>query len=950
MPASLDAWQQRFERHFSELAASRSVSEFPIFALEHGLQPNECDELGQLLRSRLAAGLPLAPHWLLWVIYATELGYGYDGQEYWFSFETETPNWRERRSNRQLRSWFLKFQQTYGGVIPSGDWAGHFKIIAWPITHAILPRYLQLQLARALYDLRHQFARLDALSPGSAGRLVAANAWAATSRFREFLQQEELAGRIVLALLDQGSVGAQGPIYAPTLERIVADLGRVHSAGEWLNEARRVVADRLRGVGRHPRGPIAGGERQDRSSDISTAPGIRPKLMLRRSGPASWSVVLEFPPLAAVARVNPQLGGFLKATRCRIAGVADTWLPAGWLLAAPQRRALNAWPNVRGSILAFEKSHAQLQHILDSECRLSDGPIWVCRVGADGIAREIRAATIRPSHEYILLSRQPIQTGSDLFAPCKVDCAGLVATHLVVPKSLTTEHIAELNRLGIHMARTLRVWPAGLLALDWDGEGYSEWLATDAPCLGIEHDHPVDDYVLRLDDGLQTTVKAGSLGQPLFVKLSPLPPGRYTLSITARRAASVLPANQLQANLILAVRDPEPWTPGTTSHSGLAIAVAPPDPTLDEFWEERVQLSVQGPAGHHIVCSVTLAGANGARLLSQDIGRFELPLSPRSWANKLAGFVSESGRSWAYQEALSGTFTIHAEELGQFRLRLERNPKPLRWICRNYHRTSVIRLIDDTALDDPPSARFFSFRKPLDPVPLDVSLALDGIAPEEQGGLYAATHSPHVDGLVFSTPQVTDGLQGLRIDPDLHELEAGHFDLEAAFRDLELWGSARLAGSIPALRRDHVMTSVLALLYRHLCGQHWFNVESACRHDPASEEARTALKRAVGAPGFAAILARDHETTISESPERTRWFTEAAGRYQVCADEDLCQFALSVAKHPYTLPTEYGSALPTLIPRLRANAPLLRGARLLAVLAPAGAPQRSNLGAVGLIW
>lgn len=943
MSVSLDDWQQRFERHFSGLAASRPVSEFPIFALEHGLQPNELEELGQLLQSRLAAGLPLAPHWLLWVIYATEFGYGYDGHEYWLSFEAETPKWRERRSNKQLRRWFLDFQRMYGGVTPSGDWAAHFKNIAWPITHAILPRYLQLQLARSLYDLRHQLARLDALSPASAGRLVATNAWTGTSRFREFLQQEELAGRIVLALLDQGSVGAQGPIYAPTLERIVADLGRVRSAGEWLKEARRVVANRLRGVAHHPRGPLAGGERQDHTSPASTAPSIRPRLMLRRAGAADWAVVLEFPPLTTIARLNPELGLFLKATRCRIAGVADTWLPAGWLLAAPQRRVLKAWPDNRGSILAFEKPHPQLQHILDFECRLSDGPTWVCRVGADSIAREIRSAIVRPSHEYVVLTRQPLQTASDLFSLCTVDCAGLVATRLVVPEALTSEQIAELGRLGINVARTMRVWPAGFSALDWDGEGYSEWLATDAPCLGIEHDHPVDDYVLRLDDGLQTTVKAGSPGEPVFVKLSPLPPGRHLLSIAARSATSVLPADQFQANLVLAVRDPEPWAPGTTSHSGLAITVDPPDPTLDEFWEERAKLSVQGPTGHHVVCSVALAGANGAQLLSQEIGRFELPLSPQSWANKLAGFVSDDNRSWAYQEALSGVLTIQAEELGHFTLRLERNPKPLRWICRNYHRTSVIRLIDDTARDDPPTARFFSFRKPLDPVPLDISLALDGIAPEEQGGLYAASHSPHVDGLVFSTPHIKDGLQGLRIDPELQELEAGNIDLESAFRDLELWGSARLAGSIPALRRGYVLASILALLYRQLCGQHWCNVEKSYLLNPASEAAGTALKRAVGAPGFAAILARDHEATAADGPERARWFAEAARRYQVCPEEDLCRFALSVAKHPYTLRTEYGSTLPALMARLRMCAPLLRGARLLAVLAPAEASQTQTL-------
>src|SRR5438067_584345 len=80
---------------------------------------------------------------------------------------------------------------------------------AWPITHAILPRYLQLQFAKALYDARLQFARLQNPSPAAAGKLLASYAWDASSRFQEFLEQQELAGRIVLALLGQGAVKGQ---------------------------------------------------------------------------------------------------------------------------------------------------------------------------------------------------------------------------------------------------------------------------------------------------------------------------------------------------------------------------------------------------------------------------------------------------------------------------------------------------------------------------------------------------------------------------------------------------------------------------------------------------------------------------------------------------------------------------------------------------------------------
>lgn len=214
----LETWQDRLERHFESLARERSQSSFPIFALEHGLSQSELQEISALLRSRRKAGLPVSPHWLLWVIYATERGYGYAGDEYWQSFEEQTPGW-EFNDRYRIGPWFSKFRKAYSGVVPSGLWATHFRIIAWPITHAILPQYLQRHFARALYDLRFQFASLQNPEPAAAGRLLAASAHNASTRFNEFLQQEELTGRIALALIGKepgdGERTAPGATWRP---------------------------------------------------------------------------------------------------------------------------------------------------------------------------------------------------------------------------------------------------------------------------------------------------------------------------------------------------------------------------------------------------------------------------------------------------------------------------------------------------------------------------------------------------------------------------------------------------------------------------------------------------------------------------------------------------------------------------------------------------------------
>ena len=115
---------------------------------------------------------PQSPNWLPWVVYATERGYTYKGDEYWPSFEEMTHMW-EYKDRRRLAQWFRKFQKTYDGVVPCGRWAEQFTIISWPITHAILPQYLQDQLARMLYELRYRFVSMATREPADIGRLLA---------------------------------------------------------------------------------------------------------------------------------------------------------------------------------------------------------------------------------------------------------------------------------------------------------------------------------------------------------------------------------------------------------------------------------------------------------------------------------------------------------------------------------------------------------------------------------------------------------------------------------------------------------------------------------------------------------------------------------------------------------------------------------------------------------
>lgn len=287
MGCILDLLQQKLEDHFAVLAAGRKERGLPVFAFEHGLGAEELSEISTLLKAALSTNYRLSKHWLIWVVYATEQGYDYDGDEYWHTFERRMPLW-DRGFRPGLRSWFEKFNRTYCGLVPVGRWANFFSIIAWPITHALLPKDLQGQLARALYGLRyHIVSRLDQ-SPADVGRYLARMARGGSSRFDNFLEQEELVGRIVLGLLDHRTADGNGAILPEALARIVGDLERARNARQWLHDTRKTVESaRMRGVARNAPEHIAsaltagGGQSEPR-------PSIRPSLSLRRTsgGPA----------------------------------------------------------------------------------------------------------------------------------------------------------------------------------------------------------------------------------------------------------------------------------------------------------------------------------------------------------------------------------------------------------------------------------------------------------------------------------------------------------------------------------------------------------------------------------------------------------------------------------------------------------------------------------------
>lgn len=944
MDSPLTQMQQRLEEHFHALAQVRDGSSFPIFALEHDLSEADLERIRSMVRLHPNTR-PSSRQWLLWVVHATEVGYSYDGDEYWNSFEKQTPGW-EHHYRPRIRAWFHKFRNAYGGVIPSGPWAKHFSIIAWPITHAILPRYLQRQFAKLLYDLRFRLASGSALEAQAIGRLLAVHASHTSKRFRLFLEQEELTGQIVLALLDR-EPDKNELIHSSTLKRIVADLERVRNTREWFKETQRVVSDRFKGIGR---GPCPAASRPAEPPPERALPDtshlvIRPSLLLRHVGAGTWSVFMEVKFFRPVAALNAEIHSFLNNTRCRLNGAHD-FKPTGWLLSGDRKGALRSWPDLESPLIHFERPDSMVNHLIESECRLHSGPIWLFRKGADGIARHIAGRIVRPGLEYIVVTTMHIPNNLEGVAPCNLDCTDVNAYRLTMPSVVSTEMMTRLDSLGLQVARTIRVWPAGLPGRGWDGEGSSEWLTTESPCFGIAYDHPVESLAFRLNDAPEGSIRTGSK-QPLFVRLPRLPAGEHTLTVKAHRSPeleSAAPTPPAEGFVRLAVRDPEPWVPGIASHPGLIVRTDPDQADLDTFWRNNLGLSVNGPEGFTASIHVTLQSADGKEILSERVDDpMALPITQEEWHGRFERFLNSKGRAWRYLEATACTLAIHADTLGTCTLRFEHEPLPVRWVVHSDKKKIVVRLVDESGQDDAdPEISSYNMEHPFESVSLTLDASRSGCVVEPPGRLFVVTHGRYRDAVFVSAGLTKPGLEGLGVESSFPLLPRSAHTLSTYIRLLGLWRDARLFGFLATVRHRRVMDSAVDALRAVLCGENWARKEKRFNEQPKSQTSIESLAASVDKrTDIGTILLRSR----SEAGHTSDWFVDVAARRNVCPDRELSEFALRLAREPLEIADHRD--LESLLAKLIDNPAILRAARLLTLLlssASGNAPDANQTG------
>lgn len=831
----LRAWHQRLAEHFNTLAHDRK--DIPVFALEHGLAQAELLALQSTLRAHIKVAEPSGYHLLVWVVYAAEIGYGYAGNEYWQTFEDKTPGWTLNGKRDWIRDAFYTFQKKFSGAKPSGPWAEQFSIIAWPITHAILPRDLQQQLARILYELRHAFSAELFDEPQRLGDFIAARSWNTSARFQNLVQAPALVGQIAAALLLQGHKTLLHPM---TLKRISDDVDRERSGRDWLRSARRAAEERakIRGltIGRSTNTTIA--NRDAARAEVERL-GIEPRLVLRPSEESRWEVLLEIPDLSHLLFRFPQVREILTESRCTVAGAAGRPLARGRCLHGSQRVTLNNWPRHDDVLLKFERTDPQLEYLLRAECMLRPGSSWLFKVASDGLAYESRGMRVRAGGKYILVSTEPLAS-STLARNVDVTCQGVHAVLLNVPSALTREWEQALRQFQITQAKSIEVWPAGLAAIAWDGEGHGEWLASESPTLAISSDHAIDELTVATSHGPSLTLGLTDtpLGEPVFIELPPLPVGLHKFSVSARSGIGPNSVVIGDLDVVMRVREARSWSPGATMHGPLEVELDPAAPSLEQLWDGKATIFVRGPVGRQAKCHVKMfAQARVAPIFDRQMPPITLPLSNKEWDSYFVTHLKmDKIAPCVYDDAQVCEIVFSADELGVFTLRCEREYKPLRWTLRRDTADFIVSLHDDAGRGVPAIERY-SFGRPT------VSETLTQVTEHRVpslGGLYSASIGEFKASIIV--PPIVRDLKDLQCRPQIHAMPRTPESITTLLPFAQLWGEARLSGDLIAgAHRVSVLRAMAAHIFALLGGTAWATAESLLKDERGLDNLRRAI-------------------------------------------------------------------------------------------------------------
>ncbi len=886
---TINEWHSHLDERFTALRSGRDSfrPNSPVFALEHGLDlEEELPALKDAVRAAVAAGRLPSQAGLPLVIYAAEIGYGYQGDEYWPVFEAETPGWQRLGSAGRLyiRKKYELFATTYGGARPSGVWARWFKNIAWPITHAVLPADLQRHLARLLSDYRHEFTAELLDDHDALGERIAAYSGGTSSRFQKFAENTSLLGLVAGSLL-LGDEDETPLLSTDVLHRIVADLSHERQAGAWLRNAKR-TAVQVRRKGLLGRSIGA----RPKSIELDRR-GVRLELALSlRQSHDGWTVYMAVPSFEPLARQFPPIRDEVERLRCSIEGVSG-FRARGSLMYQQGPMPLTTMPPPMLSPVAVEGASEFLSQLLVDHCRISAEP-WLFRIREAGLATQVRTNRVRPGQDYILLQREA-QGVSGLVDTTAIDLAtqGVRGLRFSVPDGVDDAFVDTMRQIGLGLVSEVAVWPAGLTPSSWDGEGHAAWPAGDSPILGVRSQRQVARCVVSTSEEV-IQFPWPDVEDRAFVQLTDLEIGTHSVEVVLLDADEP-PQAVAQGQIMVRILEPVDSTTAASARQGIQTWVHPARPTLEELWSGAAALVVVGPHGAKAHFELRLMTRGGRKTLAKRSFSSAMPVSEDRWQELLRAVQGDSQFASTVGRAEEILVVVSNPVLGRAEIRAERPFEPLRWSTGYDRDGPYARLIDHMGSDDL-EIRCSDVRTPAESVQIRDS---DGGKIRAEDGALVTACADDIETAVVLPPHISGGLDSLSKLSVRPSLQTGNRSAASVCRMIELarlWTRRAVPADQYAARlQGQVNDAIVARTSRMIAGGRWWEVELEVLSERSMSRER--LLKALG--------------RSSDEREAATELIDIALHVGASPDERTVEFAQSLNAHGWRAVTEFAGPI-----------------------------------------
>jgi|TARA_R100000455_G_C6273173_1_gene130452 hypothetical protein len=911
----------------------RASENYSVYAIEHGLSADERAAARALLNAQLESSMEAdRAYWLVWIAAAAEVGYRYDGSEYWDSFAAAFPRWPQYGDRNQIRSWYKRFASEFRGLTPSGRWARQFPIIAWPITQAILPRYLQRHFADHLYQLRHALARSGELTLDEIGDMLSERYFGGSSRFEGFLQQKALTARIVMALGREDVADAVPPIEAATLKRIARDFDKLGSSGSRLREARRVLRD-ARFVNSSKQGFVPSAASRGGADAARTDRAEQPRLSARPVAEQVWNVGLAIPDLATPLRQAGLSPHDLERARMRfrLHGEANTWIPGRALFSytGQSTESLDAYPTEDRLIFNFERALPEVEVKLRQRLTLPALPMRLLKIRADGSAFEISGCHVRANQSYLLITAHPfadsiVQTLA--LSPLQTNMVGTYLWKLDVSQNLDSAQIAALKSLGLGYVLSVRIEALGLSPRWNSATGAMEFLDTEAALFSLSSDIAVQEFAIAVDNNPPVRFKPAANGKT-YISLGTLAVGFH--SITASALGTATGADIEAEEIAFEVRPSIPWQQAIAGKAGVSLALEPRQATLEQLLNGDAQLRISAPSARNVKLDARFYGANGTRFHEETLGRYLTPVARQKLSELVSHKLTSDSNVEHLERAARIELTILLDEYGSESVTFEKEAEPVRWLRLN---ATTVRLSDDSAGDTQPAIECYDLNAVDKARAVEYGKALEGIELRGKGGLLMAKQNGRHYGVIATTVQSQlTSFSELDIPATL---STAHVQPTGIINALKRWHAARrLMGPMAFMARRNAIHALEQRLELVLCGQDWIEAVGSVRADTLGElYGRVFYSRGFGA-GLRAYNWRYEADESAAIKEFLRLTTQV---YKVSTDEPLCRLALKLAFAPSTITKSDLHSVDSL-DAFKTNTALIRGAYFARLAAKMGA-------------